>query len=60
MTSIEITISEDSEIKIEGSGFKGKACDKAMLAFEVALGKQTERKNKSEYYQVATGNVQTT
>ena len=60
MKSIEITITEDSQITIEGTGFKGKACDKAMEAFEVALGKQTERKNKAEYYQVTTGNVQTT
>jgi hypothetical protein len=49
--SIIIEVSEDCDITIEGSNFVGKACDKAMLAFEVALGTQTKRINKPEYQQ---------
>jgi hypothetical protein len=47
---IEITFSPDGETTIEGSGFTGKSCDKAMAEFEKALGKVIKRTNKPEYF----------
>lgn len=38
------------EIKIEGIGFVGTACDVAMKAFESALGSVTAREDKPELY----------
>jgi hypothetical protein len=55
MKNIKVSINSDGEIKMEGSGFVGTACDKAMAALEKSLGTQTKRINKPEYYQQATG-----
>lgn len=51
MKTITVTVSPKGEVAIEGSGFKGPACDKAMTEIESALGITKARKNKGEYYQ---------
>lgn len=51
---IEITF-KDGAVKLEGHGFKGKECDKAMADYEQALGQVSDRKNKPEYLQQSTG-----
>ena len=51
MKTITVTVSPKGEVEIEGSGFKGQACDKAMAEIEQALGLTKARKNKGEYYQ---------
>jgi hypothetical protein len=47
---IEIIFDLDGQSHMEGKGFTGKSCDKAMADFEKALGKVTERKNKPDYF----------
>jgi len=51
MPRIEITIYEDGRIEMDGKGFKGKACEKAMKPLEEALGKVTRHTKKPEYTQ---------
>ena len=54
MKSITITLNDDGTVKVEGAGFKGKECDKAMLFLEAALGMDNaEKKKLPEYYQYA-------
>lgn len=62
MKSIEITITEDNEITIEATGFKGVGCQAATKAIEAALGTVKETKKKSDYFIVGVGtkNTQTT
>jgi len=38
------------KITVEGVGFVGAACDKAMAAIETALGTVKKRENKAEYF----------
>ena len=49
---IDVTIT--GEVIIEGVGFKGNACDKALKAFEEAAGVVKSKKKKPEYYSTAT------
>ena len=49
MKQIKVVIDENGEVTMEGSGFKGTACDQAMAAIEKSLGLQTKRINKPEY-----------
>ena len=56
--SITVDFAEDGSIKIEGHGFKGVECDKAMAEIEKSLGTQTSRKNKAEYSTVAASTSQ--
>lgn len=56
---IIVTVEPDGSIKIEGKGFVGAECDKAMAAFEKALGQEAKRTNKPEYYgRTGAGNTQ--
>lgn len=50
-TEIILDFAPDGEVKMEGKGFQGKSCDKAMSHFEKALGVVSNRKNKPEYFQ---------
>jgi len=49
MKKIICTINGDGEVTMEGVGFKGTACDKAMSELEKSLGIQIKRVNKPEY-----------
>jgi len=51
MAKINISITPSGEIKVQIEGVKGKKCLDFSKAFEEALGKVTERKFTSEYYQ---------
>uniref|UniRef100_A0A7V4LDT3 DUF2997 domain-containing protein n=1 Tax=Desulfobacca acetoxidans TaxID=60893 RepID=A0A7V4LDT3_9BACT len=50
MQEIIIEFDESGEVRMEGKGFQGKACDEAMGAFEKALGVVADRSNKPEYF----------
>lgn len=50
---IVMTFNEDGSVEMEGKGFIGTECDKAMKDYEQALGKQTKRTNKPEYVRQA-------
>jgi hypothetical protein len=49
IAQIKVVIDADGNVIMEGIGFKGTACDKAMSALEAAIGIQTKRVNKPEY-----------
>ena len=49
MKTITIDFNADGTIEMEGKGFVGMECDKAMGHFEKALGSVKARKNKPEY-----------
>lgn len=51
MKEIEIRVGADGSIEVEGHGFKGVECDKALAAIEEALGVAEKRTNKPEYRQ---------
>ena len=48
---ITIDFNADGSVTMEGHNFKGVECDKAMKAFEDALGVTTKRVNKPDYNQ---------
>lgn len=50
MKTIIVTIAPTGEIKIETTGFKGNACEKATAEIEKALGLAGQRRKKPEYY----------
>lgn len=52
---IVMTFGEDGQTHIEGFGFVGPECDKAMKPFEMALGTVKEMKKKPEYVKTAIG-----
>lgn len=54
MKSIEITVTQDGEVKIGAIGFKGKDCELATKPFEEALGAVQQRKKKPEYHSQTT------
>lgn len=61
MKQVIITVNPDGTVKVDGKGFVGAECDKAMKAFEDALGQETSRKKKPEWYSAtATNNTQRT
>lgn len=51
---VTVTFKKDGTVKIEGHGFKGPACDKAMEPFEKAVGKKKKETHKPEYYETHT------
>ena len=55
---ITIDFLEDGSIKMDGQGFRGVECDKAMAEIEKSLGTQTSRKNKAEYSTMTTSTAQ--
>jgi hypothetical protein len=57
MQEIIIDFDVAGEVKLEGKGFQGKSCDKAMGHFEKALGVVAHRKNKPEYFQGVRSNA---
>jgi hypothetical protein len=48
---VEIRISPEGEITVEGLGFQGDACDIALDPFLKALGAARETRRKPEYFQ---------
>lgn len=50
MKSIIVEIAPSGEVKIEATGFKGKACETATAEMERALGVSGSRKKKPEYF----------
>jgi len=49
--SIVIEFDEDGDCSIDGQGFVGPECDKALSEIETALGQTTDRAKKPEYTQ---------
>ena len=49
--SIVIEFDDNGDCSIEGQGFVGPACDKALREIESALGRTTNRTKKPEYTQ---------
>lgn len=55
---ITITFNDDGSTKVEGSGFRGAACEKATRPFEEALGvPEGQRQIKPEHRLPATNAV---
>jgi len=52
--TIEITVSPNGDINIEGVGFKGPECEHATRFLEEALGAVHQKVKKPEYHQRAT------
>ena len=50
-SSIEITIAQTGEIKIDAIGFKGADCEKATKYLEEAMGAVGNKVKKPEYHQ---------
>jgi hypothetical protein len=48
---IEIRISPDGKITVEGLGFQGDECDAALDPYLKALGAARETRRKPEYFQ---------
>ena len=57
MHKIILDFDTEGEVKLEGKGFQGKACDKEMAFLKKALGVETGRQNKPEYYQAVATNA---
>lgn len=51
MADIEIIIDDNGEVIIDGEGFDGKGCEKALGEYLKALGKEKSSKKKAEFYQ---------
>lgn len=54
MKSIEVIVTEESEISVEALGIKGKGCSALTKFIEEALGEVTSSKKKPEYYATTT------
>jgi len=50
MTTIEITISPQGEVRLETKGFSGATCQAASRAWEQALGIRQSEQLTSEYF----------
>lgn len=48
--SIEVVVEPNGKLQIEAVGFAGADCEKATRFLEQALGWQTSRQRKPEYY----------
>ncbi len=48
---VTVTFKKGGQVIIEGHGFKGGTCDKAMKPFESAVGKKNKQTLKPEYYE---------
>jgi len=51
---VRIIFKKGNIAKIEGIGFSGGACDKALKPFEDALGKKKKETHKPEYFEKVT------
>lgn len=61
MKIVTVTIDPQGKPTIEGNGFSGKACDKAMKPIEDALlGKDAVRTDKPELFLAASTTTQKT
>ena len=49
--SIVIEFDDNGDCSIEGEGFVGPECDKALREIETVLGQTTQRTKKPEYVQ---------
>ena len=47
---IHVRVSPTGEIQVEAEGFKGSGCEAATKAIEEALGKQTGRTRKPDFW----------
>lgn len=52
---IEVIIDEEGNVSVEGHGFKGPECERAMQEVENALGITIRHNYKPEYRQVQAG-----
>lgn len=50
---IHVRITPAGDITVEAEGFRGKGCEAATKAIEVALGKAVTRTRKPEYWKQA-------
>jgi hypothetical protein len=57
MKEIIIDVSDDSEVRIETRGFKGKSCLAESEFLKDLLGKETSRQLTPAYYQEEKQNV---
>lgn len=48
--SIEVVVQPDGKLQIEALGFTGADCERATRFLEQALGWQTSRQRKPEYF----------
>ena len=51
MAEINIEIDENGEVIIDGEGFDGKGCEKALAEYLKAIGTEKSSKKKAEFYQ---------
>lgn len=49
-----VTFKKGGKVVIEGQGFTGGKCDKAIEPFEKAVGKKKKEEHKPEYYEKET------
>jgi hypothetical protein len=49
-----VVIVDGTKIEVEGLGFTGGSCEKAIEEVNAALGVVTKRENKAEFYAVET------
>lgn len=57
---IEIEISEDGQINLTTHGAKGPQCEEEIKPIEKALGKASQRKRTSEFYEKQNSTRRTT
>lgn len=50
---IEVLIAPDGSVKMEGQGFSGPECERAMGALEQSLGRVVDSERTPEYYNEA-------
>jgi len=51
---VTVTFKKGGKVVVEGHGFKGGTCDKALESFEKAVGKKKKQTLKPEYYEQNT------
>ncbi len=54
MRSIEVIVKPDGTLEIDAVGFKGADCEKATAFLERALGRNTGKVKKPEYFRQVT------
>jgi hypothetical protein len=48
---VTIPVNDQEPVKVEGVGYSGPGCAKDIAAILDVLGGESERRNKTEYYQ---------
>ncbi len=54
MKTITATIDKQGRVQIEANGFEGSSCEDATRAIEQALGAESSRERKPEFYNEQT------